>query len=142
MARSSRYFPNHSLDEKVICNNAEPWKAVALITIWQESLVLCMIPAQYFSGAQPVAVINDAELARWALFPLALMCWANNSSGREESDFYRLAGVLSAACIWLPFLSRLVSLRLSTRHEFRGPASLFTGAEKEFDKSGLFSTNE
>jgi len=64
MARSSRYFPNHPLDEKVICNNAEPWKAVALIAIWQESLVLCMIAAQYFSGAQPVAVINDAELAR------------------------------------------------------------------------------
>lgn len=37
---------------------------------------------------------------------------------------------------------RLVSLRLSTRHEFRGPASLFTGKEKAFNKSGLFSTNE
>ncbi|KAK9909316.1 hypothetical protein WJX75_000424 [Coccomyxa subellipsoidea] len=54
---------------------------------------------KYFSGAQPVVVINDAEMAR------------------------------------------LVSLRLSTRHEFRGPGSLFTGKEAEFNKVGLFSTN-
>ena len=37
---------------------------------------------------------------------------------------------------------RLASLRLSTRHEFRGPASLFTGREAKFNKAGLFSTNE
>ncbi|CAL5219444.1 g1276 [Coccomyxa viridis] len=55
---------------------------------------------KYFSGAQPVVVINDAELAR------------------------------------------LASLRLSTRHDFRGPASLFTGSEKAFNMSGLFSTND
>lgn len=55
---------------------------------------------QYFSGAQPVVVINDAEMAR------------------------------------------LVSLRLSTRHQFRGPGSLFTGKEAEFNQVGLFSTND
>lgn len=43
-------------------------------------------------------------------------------------------------CFWPPY--RLVSLRLSTRHQFRGPASLFTGKEAEFTNVGLFSTNE
>ncbi len=39
-------------------------------------------------------------------------------------------------------MCRLASLRISTRHEFRGPASLFTGKEAEFNKVGLFSTNK
>ena len=39
-------------------------------------------------------------------------------------------------------MHRLISLRLNTRHAFRGPNSLFTGKEEEFNKAGLFSTNE
>ena len=92
-----------------------------------------LVLVQYFSGAQPVVVINDAELARYVImrhlskaamgifFCYCLPCWLSSD-------------------VWSP--CRLVSLRLSTRHEFRGPASLFTGKEKEFNKSGLFSTNE
>ena len=92
-----------------------------------------LVLVQYFSGAQPVVVINDAELARYVIM-------RNLSQGSNGNVLcYCLLHWLNAdersPC-------RLVSLRLSTRHEFRGPASLFTGKEKEFNKSGLFSTNE